>query len=244
MMAKNYPMKTNIRIGLIGDFNAEVTAHVAIPKALEFAGQTAECNIAPLWIHTSSIIDSIDSRLAGFDGLWCVPASPYASMDGALKAIRFARETDRPFLGTCGGFQHAILEFARNVLGQIEADHAESNPAATMPLISPLSCSLVGASGRIFFKTGSRAARIYGCAETVEEYHCNYGVNPRFRSLLDDSGMKITGVDEDNDARVVELEGHPFFMGTLFQPERSAFKGVAHPLIVEFVRAAASVPTA
>jgi len=180
--------------------------------------------------------------------VWSV-SPPYLEFEeqqqeGALRAIRFARETHRPFLGTCGGFQHAILEFARSVLGQIEADHAESNPAASMPLISPLSCSLVGASGRILFKTGSRAARIYGCAETIEEYHCNYGMNPRFRSLLDDSGMQITGVDEHNDARVVELEDHPFFMGTLFQPERSAFKGVAHPLIVEFVRAAASVPAA
>jgi len=110
-------MKTNIRIGLIGDFNAEVKAHVAIPKALEFAGQITGCNIAPVWIQTSSIIDSIDSRLSAFDGLWCVPASPYASMDGALRGIRFARETHRPFLGTCGGFQHAILEFARSVLG-------------------------------------------------------------------------------------------------------------------------------
>src|SRR5882672_4994118 len=237
-------MKTNIRIGLIGDFNAEVKAHVAIPKALEFAGQITGFNIAPVWIQTSSIIDSIDSRLSAFDGLWCAPASPYASMDGALRGIRFARETHRPFLGTCGGFQHAILEFARSVLGQIEADHAESNPAASMPLISPLSCSLVGARGRIFFKTGSRVARIYGRAETIEEYHCNYGVNPRFRSLLEDSGMKITGVDEHNDAGVMELEGHPFFMGTLFQPERSAFKRVAHPLIVEFVRAAASVRAA
>ena len=233
-------MKTSIQIGLVGDYNPEVKAHAAIPKALAFAGETIGCKIDPFWIHTTSIIDPLDSRLAASDGLWCVPASPYASMDGALRAIRFAREIQRPFLGTCGGFQHAILEFARNVLGQAQADHAESNPRTPMPLISPLSCSLVEVSGRILFKPGSRVARIYGCAEATEAYHCNYGVNPRFRSLLDDSGMKIAGVDEHNDARIVELEDHPFFMGTLFQPERSAFKGLAHPLIVEFVRAAAS----
>lgn len=235
-------MKTNIRIGLIGDYNAEVKAHVAIPKALALAGQSNGCNITPSWIHTSSITEPLDSTLAVFDGLWCVPASPYASMDGALRAIRFARETHRPFLGTCGGFQHAVLEFARNVLGQAEADHAESNPTASMPLISPLSCSLVGASGRILFTPGSRVAQIYGSGETMEEYRCSFGVNPRFRSVLDDCSLKITGVDEHDDARVVELEDAPFFMGTLFQPERSAFKGVAHPLIVEFVRAAASTP--
>src|SRR5260370_16629708 len=119
-------MNTKFRIGMIGDFNAEVKAHVAIPKALEFAGQTTGCNIAPLWIHTSS--DSIDSRLAGFDGLWCVPASPYASMDGALRAIRFARETNRPFLGTCGGFHHPLFEFPTNFLPHISTAHTDSNP--------------------------------------------------------------------------------------------------------------------
>src|SRR6266478_1625832 len=136
-------MKSNIRIGLVGDYNAEVKAHVAIPKALALAGQSNGCNIAPCWIHTSSISDPLDSRLAGFDGLWCVPASPYANMEGALRAIRFARETHRPFLGTCGGFQHAVIEYARNVLGLADADHTETNPRAVLPLISQLSCSLV-----------------------------------------------------------------------------------------------------
>jgi len=69
-------------------------------------------------------------RAAGFDGFWCVPASPYRDIDGALRAIRFAREQRRPFLGTCGGFQHAVLEYARNVLGWADAEHGELAPNA------------------------------------------------------------------------------------------------------------------
>ena len=87
--------------------------------------------------------------LAAFDGVWCVPASPYANTEGALNAIRVAREHRIPFLGTCGGFQHAVIEYARNVLGWTAADHAEVNPQAALALIAPLSCSLVEKTGEI-----------------------------------------------------------------------------------------------
>jgi CTP synthase (UTP-ammonia lyase) len=94
----------------------------------------------------------------GFDGLWCVPGSPYASMEGALNAIRQARESGLPFLGTCGGFQHALIEVARDLLGLADADHSESNPGGDVLLIDRLSCSLVGARGRLHVVAGSRLA--------------------------------------------------------------------------------------
>jgi CTP synthase (UTP-ammonia lyase) len=107
-----------------------------------------------------------------------VPASPYANTDGALDAIRFARETGRPFLGTCGGFQHALLEYLRNVMGYRDAEHAEIRPAAEMLLITPLTCSLIEQSGVIFFSDGSRLQSLYGRAFAEEKYHCRYGLNP------------------------------------------------------------------
>ena len=228
-----------LKIGLIGDYSPEVTAHVAIPQALALAASGMESEIEASWLATESLADDI-GQLSSFDGLWCVPASPYRSMEGALAAIRFAREEVRPFLGTCGGFQHALIEYARNVLGMAEADHVESNPTTAMPLIAPLSCSLVEAHGVIKLKDGSNVRRIYGADEIVEQYHCNYGVNARYQSLLESSEMKVTGVDAEGEARVVELAGHPFFIATLFQPERSALSGKAHPLIVAYVQAAAS----
>lgn len=226
-----------IQIGLVGDYSPEVTAHVAIPKALAIAANVTGTEVEATWLPTETIVGNV-GRLSSFDGLWCVPASPYRSMDGALSAIRFAREHRRPFLGTCGGFQHALIEYVRNVLKLAEADHAESNPTATMPLITPLSCPLVEAEGTIKLKQGTHIRRIYGADEIVEKYHCSYGVNVRYRLMLEAGEMKITGVDAEGEPRVVELEGHPFFIATLYQPERSAFSGVVHPLIREYVQAA------
>lgn len=228
----------DLRVGLVGDYSPQVTAHAAIPKALAFASEAEGRGVDADWVATSSLGDDLGERLAPFDALWCVPASPYANTEGALGAIRFARERRVPFLGTCGGFQHALLEYARNVLGHAEAGHAETDAAAEMPLIAPLACSLVGARGRVRFAEGSRVREIYGEGEAVEEYHCNYGFNPRYLPLLEGGGMRVTGVDEEGAVRAVELSGHPFFVATLFQPERSALAGRAHPLVCAFVRAA------
>ena len=159
-------------------------------------------------------------------------------MTGALRAIRFARESGTPFLGTCGGFQHALIEYARNVLHLAEADHAESNPSASLPLIAPLTCSLVGAKGMIYLQHGSRARAIYGRKEIVEGYNCSYGLNAAYQSRLDDGALRTSGADAVGATRIVELAGHPFFMATLFQPELSAFENRAHPLILRFVQAA------
>jgi len=226
-----------IQIGLIGDYSPKVTAHIAIPQALAIAANDTGIKVNVTWLPTESLAQDLE-QLSSFNGLWCVPASPYASMDGALSAIRFARERNRPFLGTCGGFQHALIEYARNVLGYAEAEHAETNPDAAMPLIAPLSCSLVEANGTIKFKEDSLIRTIYGKDEAVEQYHCNYGVNVSYQKLLETGEMKITGVDVEGEPRVVELAGHPFFVATLFQPERSALSGIVHPLIRSYLQAA------
>src|SRR6185295_14806073 len=125
------------RIGLIGDFNPDVTAHRAIPKALALAAKSIGCEVEPVWLATDKIVLNDARQFNGFDSLWCVPASPYANMDGALWAIQFARENKGPFLGTCGGFQHALIEYARNVLGIRDADHAETNPRGNSLIVSP-----------------------------------------------------------------------------------------------------------
>ena len=227
-----------IRVGLIGDYNGDVPAHQAIPLALALAARlNGEQIIEPVWLSTSTLATDGVQRLAGFAGLWCVPASPYASMEGALTAIRYARQNHVPFLGTCGGFQHALLEYARNVLGLTEADHAESNPSASLPLIARLACSLVEQEDRIFLQEGSRTRRIYGVAEIKEPYRCSFGLNPRHEAAFDDGGLRFTGRDLGGEVRVFELAEHPFFIGTLFQPERSALRGQAHPLISAYVRA-------
>jgi CTP synthase (UTP-ammonia lyase) len=234
-------MNATLRIALIGEYNSGVTAHAAIPRALQLPANDSGRSVEPDWMATPLFTTKGPGLLASFDAIWCVPNSPYASMEGALRAIRFARESGRPFLGTCGGFQHALIEYARNALGLREADHAESNPETALPLISRLACSLAPGIGVIRLTPNSRLARIYGRTEIAENYHCNFGLNPQFESMLNDGKLNITGRDENGDVRAVELGSHPFFIATLFQPEQSAFTGVAHPLIAAFVRAAAGL---
>lgn len=228
-----------VRIGLIGDYSPQVTAHVAIPKALKLAATATNCDTEESWLATETIAEN-SQQLSDFDGLWCVPASPYKSMDGALTAIRYAREKGVPFLGTCGGFQHAVIEYARNVLGFTKADHGESNPETAMPVMTQLSCSLVEATGVIKLKEDSRIRQIYAANEIIEQYHCNFGFNPEYEFLFEKGEMKITGADTNGEPRVVELAAHPFFIATLFQPERSALSGNRHPLIAAYLQAAKS----
>src|SRR5688500_17598925 len=102
-----------VRIALVGDFSPEVIAHRAINESMRLAGGA---HVEPHWLHTVSI--QRGQALESFHGIWCVPNSPYANTDGALWAIEWSRTHRIPFLGTCGGFQHAVLEFVRNVLGR------------------------------------------------------------------------------------------------------------------------------
>jgi len=227
-----------IHVGLIGDYNPEVPAHLAIPQAIALAAQALECEAEASWLPTPDLEHETEHTLASYHALWCVPASPYRSMEGALRTIRFARERSIPFLGSCGGSQHALIEYARHVLGLGQADHAESNAETSLPIIAALSCPLVEEQGTVYLKAGSRVAAIYGKSEIVELYHCRFGLNPAYQSLFERGALHITGVDENGEARVFELEGHPFFLATLFQPERVALQGVVPPLVRAFLQAA------
>ena len=225
-------------IGLIGDFNADVPAHQAIPLALRGAAESLQTPVHFEWVPTDQI-DGV-SRIAHFHGLWCVPASPYRSMDGALQAIRHAREHAVPFLGTCGGFQHAVVEYARHALGWADADHAETAPGAARAVISPLACALVEATEAVHLWPGTRIATAYGRLEIVEGYRCRYGLNPEFQTALVAGPLRAAADDATGEVRAVELDGHPFFVATLFQPERAALRGEAAPLVVAFVAACAA----
>jgi CTP synthase (UTP-ammonia lyase) len=231
-------MPKPITIALVGDYSPEVVAHVCIPRALELAGNAAGIQPITTWIGTEQIHDA-PRQLAPYDAVWVVPASPYRNMDGALAAIRYARETGRPFLGTCGGFQHALIEIARDVVGVARADHAETSPSAPDLVVTPLRCSLVGRTGSITFTPGSQLSRIFGGRPTEEGYHCSYGLNADWLPRLEDAGLRFTGFDAAGEVRAAELPSHRFFVGTLFQPERSAPGGQAHPLITAFIEAAA-----
>lgn len=226
-------------IALVGDYSERHTAHLAIPEALRLARALSGADVAWEWVATRDIGDPARD-LAPFSAVWVVPASPYENTAGALGAVRWAREGGRPFLGTCGGFQHALIEFARNVAGIAGADHAETNPGGDSLLVTPLSCSHVERVAAVHFASGSLLASAYGAQDSMEGYRCNYGLNPKYRPELEKAGLRFTSWDDAGDIRGAELPGHPFFAGVLFQPERAALRGETPPLALAFVRAAAS----
>jgi CTP synthase (UTP-ammonia lyase) len=159
---------------------------------------------------------------------------PYRSADGAISAIRYARTSNRPFLGTSAGFQYALIEYARNAMGFTDADHQKSNPKTAMPLISPLDCCLAGVKARVRFTRGSHLHNAYHASESIEEYHCSFGLNGRYRRLIESGPMSVTAIDDQHEVRAVELDGHPFFVATLFQPE---MRTPVSPILGAFVAA-------
>lgn len=214
---------------LVGERRESEAAHARIEEALPALG------IAYEWRPTRDITGPADLDAA--DGIWVVPGSPYGSMDGALTAIGHARETGLPYLGTCGGFQHALIEWARNELGLPEAQDTQSEPDARLALITPLACSLRGEYRPLRMVADSRLAGIYGGVDSVELYHCCYGLNEDFAGLFDGQALTITARDEQGAPRAVELAGHPFFVGTLYQPELVSDGTVQHVLIQAFAQA-------
>jgi CTP synthase (UTP-ammonia lyase) len=231
-------MPATIRIGLVGDHDPAVTAHRAIPLALTLAATALDVTVEATWVGTASLDPEV-TGLAHYHGIWCVPASPYQSMQGALNTIQMARVERIPFLGTCAGFQHAVIEYARSVLGLVEADHGETNPAGNTLVIAALNCALVETRGTVHLVAGSQLAGVYGAPSAEEGYHCNYGLAPQYAGLFDLPPLRIAARDrDDGGVRAIELADHPFFVATLYQPERAALNGTSHPLIKAFVSAA------
>jgi CTP synthase len=133
-----------------------------------------------------------------------------------------------------------LLEFARDVVGVVNAEHAESNPGGSALIVTPLSCSLVERLGTVHFARSSLLAAAYGTTQAPAEYRCNYGFNSVYRPAFEGAGLRFTSWDEEGDIRGAELASHPFFAGVLFQPERAALKGVVPPLALAFVKAVAA----
>jgi CTP synthase (UTP-ammonia lyase) len=225
-----------LRVALVGDYDRAAVAHQAIPPALALAGKSLGVALNAEWVGTDAIVPAAPA-LTRSDGVWCVPVTPYRSPAGAIWAIRFAREHGVPFLGTCGGFQHAVLEVAESLWGTARPRHAEEHPEEADPVIAPLACALVERRGRVRLAPGSRLAGAYGRLDTEEEYHCSYGLAERCRPYLEAGPLRATAWDDDGDVRGVELDGHPFFVGTLFQSERRALRGEVPPIVAAFVAA-------
>lgn len=223
-------------IAILGEHTPTFAPHASTNTAIAHANAALGLEIDYDWISTADINSSLLERYAG---IWIAPGSPYKDMDKTLDAIRHARENNIPCFGTCGGFQHMILEYARNVLGFKDAQHAEYDPYASSLFISQLTCSLTGRELLLKFKPGSQVAAIYQAQTATEQYYCNFGINPDYVKVLQQGPMHITGADTEGDIRIIEWPDHRFFIGTLFVPQARSTPQQPHPLVAAFLTAVA-----
>lgn len=217
-------------IALVGDRDESVTAH----RAIDACVARADPPVTARWVASP---DAAQAAVEA-DGIWCVPASPYADTGSVLAAITHARVAGVPFLGTCGGYQHAIIEFARGVMGESDATSAELDPSAVDPLIVPLGCALRDTADRVLPEPGTRLAAIWGLGPHEPEYNCGFGVNPTRVDALVAAGLRVSARDDAGEPRGIELPGHAFFTGVAFQPERDALSGTLSPIVHAFFAAA------
>lgn len=223
------------KVALVGDRSPNVVSHTRIPELLHALAEQDRLVLDAYWIPSEDA--EAEGAVRGFDAVWVVPGSPYRSEAGVLAAIRTARTEDIPFLGTCGGFQHALLEFARGVCGLTAVAHAENDPDAEDFLIEPLACSLAGHEDTVILQAGSLAQRVIGAERTVERYSCHYGPS-RHLDTLTAHGLRFSGRDAQGQVRMAELPDHPFFLSSLFQPELYGDGSRPHPMIRGLARAA------
>lgn len=243
-------MSDAVRIGILGDFDPKSPTLPAIEKSLQHASAKLDLPVEAQWLATPSLAEpNAEKTLETFDGIWAAPGSPYKSFDGMLKGIEFARRRDWPFLGTCGGFQYALIECARNVLGIADADSAENNSGSKNIIIYPVACAvptrakgapkLSGAIPEIRLRPGSYLHSFYMQDVVTEEFFCNFEVNPDYEWAAMEAGFPVVARGPQGEIRAIESPTHRFYIATLFQPQLSSKPGKPHPLVLAFVQAAA-----
>lgn len=225
---------SRIKIGIIGDYRPESPSHNATNEALHHCAAYSGIDLDLEWLPTRTLEENAEKCISGFDGLWCSPGV-YESTDGAINAIKFAREKDHPLIGTCAGFQFMVIEYARNKLGLRDAAHAEFDPDAKNLIITPLSCSLVGKTSKVLIAKASRLYEYYKETEVEERFTCRFGINPVYQKLIDESGFKIAASDENDEIRVLDLVQNRFYTATLFQPQLSSLPTNPHKLILAYL---------
>ncbi len=211
----------------MGERDASFPPHVALDAAVEHSAAHLGLVIELEWLATPQIAADPNSMLTRCSGLWAAPGS-LASVQGALAGIKFARESATPLFGTCGGFQHAVLEFARNVLKLADATHEAYEPSGSRLLVTALACSIKGQAMPVRVLPGSRAHAAYGCTQVVEEYYCSHGINPQYESLLQEHGLSITARDFSGEPRILEIV-----------PQTRSTRAMPHALVSAFLTAAA-----
>jgi CTP synthase (UTP-ammonia lyase) len=239
-----------VKVGIVGDFDRGKHSHWATEVALFHAGARLGVSVEPRWVSTATVAAyGVRDTLAPFDAIWGAPGSPYRSMPGILRAIEYARTRNVPYLGTCAGFQYALIELTRNVLGVLDADTAENASDSRNIVITPVLCDIPSAvlprlhgSGIARPTPGSLLERLCGSEALEGEYFCSFETNPDFVARWQAAGLRVAARGNDEELRAFELPDHRFFVATLFQPQLSSSFERPHPLITGLLSCCAANP--
>lgn len=243
-----YP-KSKVTIGLIGKYVELQDAYKSILESFIHAGAMNECKVVVQNVHSEFIYpENVAEKLSGLDGLLVAPGFGNRGIEGKITAIRYAREHKLPFFGICLGMQCAAVEFARNVLGLEGAHSTEMNPETPYPVIDLMEhqkkVTAKGGTMRLGayeceLKPGSLAHRIYGKDRIMERHRHRYEFNNQYMEAFEKAGMIASGKNPESGlVEIIELEQHPFFIGSQFHPELKSTVETPHPLFVHFIRAA------
>lgn len=227
-----------VNIAIVGEYYDSFIPHIKLNESLQDISKKLGISLKYDWIETSDLDNNPENKLSKYHGIWSAPGSPFKSLKGATNAIQYARENNIPHLGTCAGFQHTVIEIARNLLGYEDAQHEEYDQESSKLFVNKLVCSLAGKTMTINVKDNTQSFKWYQKKEVEEDYYCNFGINPQFIDKFSHPELSISGVDDDNEIRIIEIKKNDFFISTLFVPQSKSTKVNPHPLIVGFIKSA------
>lgn len=223
-----------MKVGIVGDFSPEYPSQTATNNAILHSSSKLGISFEYEWIPTATISKQMNAIKETYQGFWIGPGYP-DSVEGVLTIIQFARENNVPLLGTCGGFQYIILEYAKNRMLLENEGHEERDPHTLQLIISKLACSLVGQKGNVIVNKNSRLFDIYQVENTNEQFRCNYGISPEYEQQIHEAGLRIVGTDSVGNPRAIEITEHKFFIGTLFVPQLSSTPDSTHCIVDTFL---------
>ena len=248
MVEKIRSRKKTVTIGLVGKYIKLHDAYLSVVEALNHAGYEHGTKVEINWIDSELITqENAAEMLKGCDGILVPGGFGNRGIEGKIVAVRYARENKIPFLGICLGMQCAVIEFARNVLGLADANSSEmeSTPHPVIDLMEEQKgVTAKGGTMRLgaypcTLKKGSKVAAAYGKLHISERHRHRYEFNNDYLAAFEGAGMQAVGINPDTGlVEVVEVEGHPWFVGTQYHPEYKSTVLSPSPLFVAFVGAA------
>ncbi|MFD2934303.1 CTP synthase [Spirosoma flavum] len=241
-----------VKIGLVGKYVELHDAYKSIAESFIHAGASNECKVELEWIQSETLVDEhyCANVLGELDAVLVAPGFGERGIEGKINAVRYVREHGIPFLGICLGMQMAVIEYARNVMGIPDAHSTEMEPHTLNPVISMMeeqkSVTDKGGTMRLGayackLKRDSLAHQIYGKTQISERHRHRYEFNNDYIEAFEKAGFRPTGINPDTGlVEIVELKGHPWYVGVQFHPELKSTVMNPHPLFVQFVKAALS----